>query len=86
MPDAAAARSALLSSHRFSETQKSLAEAISSHNQTHIDIGQLKLCNAAPQFLPLSVGRPVNALGGVSVGLLHPSLSLLRRQRVLGAL
>src|ERR1700729_864635 len=31
------------------------------------------LTSKAPQFLPLSACRPINALAGVSVGLLHPS-------------
>src|SRR5271163_1493896 len=30
------------------------------------------LTSKAPQFVPLSACRPVNALAGVSVGLLHP--------------
>src|ERR1700722_18920130 len=31
------------------------------------------LTSKAPQFLPLSACRPINALAGVSLGLLHPS-------------
>jgi hypothetical protein len=31
------------------------------------------LTSKAPQFLTLSACRPINALAGVSVGLLHPS-------------
>src|SRR5271154_7211945 len=31
------------------------------------------LTSKAPQFLPLSACRPINALAGVSLGLLHPT-------------
>ena len=31
------------------------------------------LTSKAPQFLPLSACRPINALAGVPLGLLHPS-------------
>jgi hypothetical protein len=35
------------------------------------------LTSKAPQFLPLSACRPVNALAGIPLGLLHPSGNLL---------
>src|ERR1700690_1672880 len=35
------------------------------------------LTSKAPQFLPLSACRPVNALAGIPLGLLHPSANRL---------